>query len=523
MPEIKLHPDIFPSNDTLPALCSFLESQASLGHYFFSKQEIYSFQGESIVFSSDAICRPDPLESGYYCHFMGRQLGDGAFGTVYAIAETIAVQPLNFKTVGYAEEQVVKIQNHCDCEGEAVDKYCAHHNSKSMLDIEARFAPKLTHLNLQTPLYDRDLKISYSMMNQLPGTDLLTFLIECGSELNLALRLDLCLNLLKAVKEQVTDLNIIHRDLKPENIMVDSSTLPFKVNVMDYGLSRDIAPGEEGLESQRRVGTLNYWPPEALTRSSVVDSFYWHSFKMDVFAVGRLLVEILRGPDKSYSGVISEGDYQDYLENDLLFFDDLYFYLEQLTQSEKNQLKVLLTSMLCLDSDKRCNIKNAFKQFESLVNSIQQHLSLTDLVAMPIKKRAWDYEVHDEQEAEFLIDELLNPDNDETASDELKNEVNFSSLSLLSPIRVASQEPAFETITEEDEEDEAAAAEVVKPFDRCVFQPIREVYSLDTLNPQLFFTSHKKLSIGPGTRLEGISEDNLESGIGTAAMVTPSN
>jgi len=540
MPEIKLHPDIFPSKNTLPTLCSFLEHQASIGHYFYSEQEIYSFQGESIVFSSDAICRPDPLESGYYCHFVGPLLGDGAFGTVYAIAETIAVQPLDFKTVSYSEEQVVKIQKHCSCEGEVADGNCDEHHSKLMLDIEARFAPKLTHLNLQTPLYNPDLKMSYSIMNRLPGMDLLTFLVECGSDLNLAMRLDLCVNLLKAVKEQVTDLNIIHRDLKSENMMVDSTTIPFKVNVIDYGSSREIPPGEEGLKAQRRVGTQNYWPPEALRRSSGDDSFYWHSFKMDVFAVGRLLVEVLRGPDESYSDGFGESDYQDYLDNDLLFFDDLYFYLDPLTQSEKNQLKVLLTSMLSLDSDQRCDIEYAFEQFSSWVGSIQQHLSLTELVAVPIKKRAWDYTVHGDQDAEFMIDDLLNPDVDETESDEIIEQVNFASLSLLSPFRVASQEPDFETITEEEDE-EAAAAEEVKPFDRCVFEPIREVYPLP-LNPQLFFTSHKKLSLRPWTRLEDVSEDITEevkgpqakmrladdfqslpeSGIGTTAMGTPS-
>jgi serine/threonine protein kinase len=86
---------------------------------------------------------------------------------------------------------------------------------------------------------------------------------------------------------------VIHRDLKPDNIfLTDSASGDYVPKVLDFGISRIIAPSEK-LDSLTRSGTIlgtpAYMPYEQLRGGGEVDA------RADVYALGVILYEALSG------------------------------------------------------------------------------------------------------------------------------------------------------------------------------------------------------------------------------------
>jgi eukaryotic-like serine/threonine-protein kinase len=82
---------------------------------------------------------------------------------------------------------------------------------------------------------------------------------------------------------------VVHRDIKPENILLDGTGA---VKVTDFGIARLVfGEGDPGITAVGRlVGTPRYLAPEALAGAAPDP-------RMDVFAVGVLLREMLSGRD----------------------------------------------------------------------------------------------------------------------------------------------------------------------------------------------------------------------------------
>jgi predicted Ser/Thr protein kinase len=82
---------------------------------------------------------------------------------------------------------------------------------------------------------------------------------------------------------------VVHRDVKPDNILLDGSGA---VKVTDFGIARIVGgEGDPGITTVGRlVGTPRYLAPEALAGAAPDP-------RMDIFAVGVLLREMLSGGD----------------------------------------------------------------------------------------------------------------------------------------------------------------------------------------------------------------------------------
>ncbi|KAJ3276553.1 Serine/threonine-protein kinase Nek2 [Terramyces sp. JEL0728] len=82
-------------------------------------------------------------------------------------------------------------------------------------------------------------------------------------------------------------LNECHKDIKPENVFLDKF---LNVKLGDFGLSRQISPGEEFAKTYvgtmvRNLGTPYYMSPE------LVDELPYNA-KSDVWALGCLIYEL---------------------------------------------------------------------------------------------------------------------------------------------------------------------------------------------------------------------------------------
>jgi len=78
---------------------------------------------------------------------------------------------------------------------------------------------------------------------------------------------------------------IAHRDLKPENILLINTSMDSDIKLMDFGLSKIIAPDETSTEP---FGTLSYVAPEVLKMKP-------YGKDVDIWSVGIIAYLLLVG------------------------------------------------------------------------------------------------------------------------------------------------------------------------------------------------------------------------------------
>ncbi|KAF4525046.1 hypothetical protein B566_EDAN001960 [Ephemera danica] len=84
--------------------------------------------------------------------------------------------------------------------------------------------------------------------------------------------------------EHMHERGIAHLDLKPENVMVSTLSPPWQVKLIDFGLSREVAGGDE----RALQGTPEFLAPEAV-------NFEPLSLATDIWAVGVITYLLLTG------------------------------------------------------------------------------------------------------------------------------------------------------------------------------------------------------------------------------------
>ncbi|MBI4997893.1 MAG: HDOD domain-containing protein [Rhodocyclales bacterium] len=147
---------------------------------------------------------------------------------------------------------------------------------------EARTVSKFHHPNV-VPIHDAGLQGGdvYLVFEYLDGGSLHDAL-QAGGPMQPVRAAHLMRQVCDALA-QAHALGIIHRDLKPSNILLDRAGVP---RVMDFGIAARASEATD--DGPGLVGTPAYMAPEYVSRRVV-------SEKMDVFAAGLVLLEMLTG------------------------------------------------------------------------------------------------------------------------------------------------------------------------------------------------------------------------------------
>ena len=492
MPLILITPEVNLSPDVAPVYYKFIQRSIKHNDYYLRANLNYSYpDGYMFRFSTSVLLCPvmqnaEPLmsESGeYYQHHLGAELGNGGFGVVWKISHTRKLDPVGFKTAGYETKQVVKIQTHCECSPSKEDSNKHHHNPINVYQEKySEFLRHIIHLGTQKPLYNPKLKKSYTVMNELFGDELFTHLYGFDEQhepeqLSPKKRLEYCFGILWAVKDQVSRYDVIHRDIKPENIKIKlfpspiNESTPNPVSIYDYDLGLKIPLLAEGVAGKPNVGTISYIAPECLMLDHQTLAPRLLTKKIDVFATGRVLLEILNGCDDGFNNEQDSITYWQYLQNkqsaSIDSLSHLSHKLDPLSQQDHESIKSLLRKMLELDPIKRITIEEAYSEFMAIYNPIIQTVLC-------------DKDTN--REDEFALDLLSMGSNEESESEsEPKEDFNtayerlINKRPILPPIkspllRRASNRPLEHTLfygapileEEDDEEDKAPVESAIQ-------------------------------------------------------------
>lgn len=205
------------------------------------------------------------------------KLGAGGMGEVYRARHAMLRRPTAIKLV--RPESV----------GEA---------ALARFEREVQLTSQLTHPNtIRIFDYGRtEQGVFYYVMELLSGADLATVVKRTGP-VSPARVVHILAQATDALIE-AHDRGLIHRDIKPANIFLLGDYIPDLVKVLDFGLAKEIEPGDdvESLTDAGSIaGTPHYMAPECITNPERIGA------RSDVYAIGCVAYYLLTG-DHVFSG-----------------------------------------------------------------------------------------------------------------------------------------------------------------------------------------------------------------------------
>lgn len=335
----------------------------SVWHADISYECTYKSVKYKVTFSQSIIKLP-PKRGKNYCRYKifdpsVEPAGKGGYGITYPLTGSVKFKSADF-LVKFGSNKVVKVQKH------PTDAYVAS------IVKEYKALNRAGHLAPCVPIFSADSqgKKSYLIMDCAKGIPLEKILhpekylsiAEQLPELTVEKRIELTLAILQAIKTQVTDRGLIHRDIKPGNILVDLSTSPPTVTVIDYGFAITMEQ-----QDYRRLGTRAYRAPESFVDKPV------YTPKADVYSTGRVL-SYLWGDDYC-NYYIERTKSPEYIKskstNEQLFsLPEVSLFL---ADDEQQKIRSFLANMLEQRPEKRSSLAHAMRQF----SEIRKYIRLT--------------------------------------------------------------------------------------------------------------------------------------------------
>lgn len=418
---VEINPEMGFGEEQLADFLSFLEKNLALNHYFFKRGSTYSVpndtSGLAFYFSASMLCRRivtasslskddavvdeeecvqtmEGSEQSYTLDFIGDVLGSGEFAEVYNIDVSFNLRATDTNTIvisklaATAQPRVIKAESSYLLGVSADGKVC-HQQVELASQMSYNLQRSIRHLNVQPPVlqYFTDTSIekapyvpkryktgsvavSYNVMNKISGETLALFLKKDrknkGTLIDMDQRVNMTLELLTAYKEQVTDYGLLHGDIKPENIMFDEQSK--KIRIIDYQFATKVP--EHAMVMERCYGTPYYNPPEILiNKRPCVNS------KRDIFALGRILVQLWGGYDDNGFKCQDLQKYIAYVKTDLLKLESLFKGIPisaSLDAELQKALRRFLEGLLALEPENRLSIDEAIENFSEIKMSFNK-------------------------------------------------------------------------------------------------------------------------------------------------------
>ena len=317
----------------------FFEDPSNARVRVWRKNTTYSFyEGTEFQFTHDVVRRERATNENEvrYEFISNKRIGKGGCGSIYEVAGTLALTEghIRFKKAGAhkGKTRVVKIQSH---------------EAAALSTREYDLSKEAGHLAVKKPTIQAS--TSYSVMRKLPGSDLQKILEadrNYQNHLTIEQRIGLTQAITRAMKAQCTDRGIIHRDIKPENILVDLSTQPITVNIIDYGLSTQVNNCD-----QRRCGTVELVAPEVWAGSTQTP-------KVDVFSLGRVIALLWYCPLGNFGN--NSYEFQRFAAEPPNLVG-LFRGINDVSEEDKRIIQTLLRKMLVPGVAFRFSIENAIE------------------------------------------------------------------------------------------------------------------------------------------------------------------
>jgi serine/threonine protein kinase len=212
------------------------------------------------------------------------QLGEGSFGKVKKGRNAqdqevaIKIQGLNFELIQNEED----ILNELGCLIGSFDQHFK--DAKPFRNNNNNFLTNRKH---------------YTVMSFIKGDNLNDKLSDdIFGRLTYIQKLIIALRICKTIQFLHSN-HIIHCDIKPQNIKIEMKNDNIRVHLLDFGLSKILASGEQYRIENMIAGTTGYIAPEIYSNRQ-------YSFKSDIYALGRMFSKDFELSDSLCKGMLVE-------------------------------------------------------------------------------------------------------------------------------------------------------------------------------------------------------------------------
>jgi serine/threonine-protein kinase len=152
---------------------------------------------------------------------------------------------------------------------------------------EAEIVSGLEHPNIVQVLdFGNEENAYYIVMELLSGPDL-SHLLKQEKQIPLSETISLLSGIANAL-DYAHAQGLVHRDIKPSNVMLDSSSIPSRSVLTDFGIAK-IADAHTKITNTGMLGTFDYIAPEQIQASAEVDG------RADIYALGVMTYQMLTG------------------------------------------------------------------------------------------------------------------------------------------------------------------------------------------------------------------------------------